>query len=123
MERLTGRDAYGDIVADEEMLILASRDIINHLAEKLCEYEDLEEQGRLVKLPCKVGDTVYKADKVREKIKQYKVIHFETDRVDFDNYDSCFLSQFGKTVFLTKEEAEAELNLYLKKYNKDVERD
>lgn len=27
MERLTGRDAYGDIVADEEMLILASRDI------------------------------------------------------------------------------------------------
>jgi len=125
MERLTGRDAYGDIVADEEMLILASRDItnddlhsiINHLAEKLCEYEDLEEQGRLVKLPCKVGDTVYKADK------QYKVIHFETDRVDFDNYDSCFLSQFGKTVFLTKEEAEAELNLYLKKYNKDVERD
>lgn len=130
MERLTGRDAYGDIVADEEMLILASRDItnddlhsiINHLAEKLCEYEDLEEQGRLVKLPCKVGDTVYKADKVREKIKQYKVIHFETDRVDFDNYDSCFLSQFGKTVFLTKEEAEAELNLYLKKYNKDVER-
>lgn len=77
MERLTGRDAYGDIVADEEMLILASRDItnddlhsiINHLAEKLCEYEDLEEQGRLVKLPCKVGDTVYKADKVREKNK------------------------------------------------------
>lgn len=26
---------------------------------KFKEYEDLEEQGRLVKLPCKVGDTVY----------------------------------------------------------------
>lgn len=26
---------------------------------KLKEYEDLEEQGRLLKLPCKVGDTVY----------------------------------------------------------------
>lgn len=89
---------------------------------KLKDYEDLEEQGRLVKLPCKVGDTVYKADKVREKIKQYKVIHFETDQVDFDNYDYCFLSHFGKTVFLTREEAEAELNSYLKKYNKDVER-
>lgn len=93
------------------------------ILEKLAYYENLEEQGRLVKLPCKVGDTVYKADKVREKIKQYKVIHFETDRVDFDNYDSCFLSHFGKTVFLTKEEAEAELNSYLKKYNKDIERD
>lgn len=93
------------------------------ILEKLAYYENLEEQGRLVKLPCKVGDTVYKVDKVREKIKQYKVIHFETDRVDFDNYDSCFLSHFGKTVFLTKEEAEAELNSYLKKYNKDIERD
>lgn len=29
------------------------------LREKLKEYEDLEEQGRLIKLPCKVGDTVY----------------------------------------------------------------
>lgn len=26
--------------------------------EKLAEYEDLEEQGLLVRLPCKVGDTV-----------------------------------------------------------------
>ena len=26
---------------------------------KLAEYEDLEEQGKLLKLPCKVGDTVY----------------------------------------------------------------
>lgn len=29
------------------------------LADKLAHYEELEEQGRLVKLPCKVGDTVY----------------------------------------------------------------
>lgn len=27
--------------------------------DKLAEYEDLEEQGFLLKLPCKVGDTVY----------------------------------------------------------------
>ena len=26
---------------------------------KLGEYEDLEEQGLLVKLPCKVGDTIF----------------------------------------------------------------
>lgn len=30
-----------------------------NLRETLKKYEDLEEQGRLVKLPCKVGDTVY----------------------------------------------------------------
>lgn len=27
--------------------------------EKLADYEDLEEQGLLVRLPCKVGDDVY----------------------------------------------------------------
>lgn len=92
--------------------------------EKLAYYEDLEEQGRLVKLPCKVGDTVYKVDRVSEKIKQHKVIGFGDEQVAFDNYKYCFLSLFGKTVFLTKEEAEAELKSYLKKYNKEnIERD
>jgi hypothetical protein len=70
MERLTGRDAYGDIVANEEMQIIASRgttyddlhNIINHLAEKLCEYEDLEEKGRLIRLPCNIGDKLYYID-------------------------------------------------------------
>ena len=27
--------------------------------DKLAEYEDLEEQGLLLKLPCKIGDAVY----------------------------------------------------------------
>ena len=140
MERLTGRDAYGDIVADEEMLILASRDItnddlhsiINHLTEKLCEYEDLEEQGRLPKLPCKVEDILYGISMgkiitltVNEIsifcMKGEKIINVKCQSNDeFRNYVE---GEFGKTVFLTKEEAEAELNSYLKKYNKDVERD
>ena len=32
---------------------------INQCFNKLGEYEDLEENGRLLRLPCKVGDTVY----------------------------------------------------------------
>lgn len=32
---------------------------ISDVIDKLADYEDLEEQGRLIKLPCKVGDTVY----------------------------------------------------------------
>lgn len=35
------------------------RDFAENYRERLKEYEDLEEQGRLVKLPCKVGDTIY----------------------------------------------------------------
>lgn len=97
MERLTGRDAYGDIVANEEMQIIASRgttyddlhNIINHLAEKLCEYEDLEEQGKLLKLPCSVGDIICGG---------YGKLWFNS-------------SDLGKTVFLTEAEAYAKLDL------------
>ena len=32
---------------------------LEELYNKLAEYEDAEEEGRLVELPCKVGDTVY----------------------------------------------------------------
>ena len=108
MKRLTGRDAYGDIVADEEMLILASRgttyddlhSIINHLAEKLCEYEDLEEQGRLPKLPCKVGDDVY----------YILGIPNETPcTIDKCTFKLSDINKIGKTLFLTREEAEAKL--------------
>lgn len=35
---------------------------IDAVYRKLKEYEDLEEQGRLIKLPCKVGDTVWDND-------------------------------------------------------------
>lgn len=108
MKRLTGRDAYGDIVADEEMLILASRgttyddlhSIINHLAEKLCEYEDLEEKGRLTKLPCKVGDDVY----------YILGIPNETPcTIDKCTFELSDINKIGKTLFLTKEEAESKL--------------
>lgn len=32
---------------------------IKEVTDKLAHYEDLEEQGRLITLPCKIGDTVY----------------------------------------------------------------
>lgn len=68
---------------------------------KLKDYEDLEEQGRLIKLPCKVGDTVYHV--VQGRI------------VEVSNVDLFFLllsvveNRFNNSVFLTKSEAEAKL--------------
>lgn len=79
--------------------------------EKLADYEDLEEQGGLIKLPCKVGDTVYvivgkniSAQKIqRATIDSERKIEFCTKRRGFTLFD------IGKTVFLTKSEAEAKL--------------
>ena len=67
--------------------------------EKLTDYEDAEEQGRLIKLPCKVGDTVYLI-KNSEKIAECKA-------------DMMFIGvlweEFGKEWFPTRDEAEAKL--------------
>ena len=149
MERLTGRDAYGDIVANEEMQIIASRgttyddlhNIINHLAEKLYEYEDLEEQGRLVKLPCKVGDTVWQimVVGVQGKNIQYGIFKAVVTKISVDYQMNFLLSTItedeeryrnevtstaiGETMFFTKSEAEAAMNKLKGKDNKDIERD
>ena len=94
MERLTERDSYGDVYVKQHDYVTAS--------EKLCEYEDLEEQGLLLKLPCKVGDTVYHV--VQGRI------------VEVSNVDLFFLllsvaeNRFNNSVFLTQAEAEQKLN-------------
>lgn len=92
--------------------------------EKLKEYEYLKEQGLLLKLPAKVGDTVYTNTRVagrymREKDKPYeaKVVFVGINGVN--NFMNIILekgsvfpfkfSDLGKTIFLTREEAEAAL--------------
>ena len=83
---------------------------VGHAVDKLAEYEDLEEQNRLIKLPCAVGDTIYTiySDEDSSFIEEPKVVEVSTHRVWIDSayfdYDD-----FGKTVFLTREEAEAAL--------------
>lgn len=78
---------------------------------QLKEYQSLEKQGRLIKLPCKVGDTVYVI--VGEKISVQKIQRATTDsemRIEFCTKRRGFaLFDIGKTVFLTKSEAEAKL--------------
>ena len=84
-------------------------EIMTSVCEKLGKYEDLEEQGRLVILPCKAGDTVYKVNKASRKVTQHKVREVEDEQVVFENYDYCSFNRFGKTVFFTKSEAKAKL--------------
>lgn len=87
------------------------RDFAETYREQLKEYQQLEEQGRLLKLPCKVGDTVYiivgkniSVQKIqRVTIDSERKIEFCTKRRGFALFD------IGKTVFLTKSEAEAKL--------------
>lgn len=83
--------------------------------EKLKDYEDLEKQGRLIKLPCKIGTEVYNItwwDDAQEKVvvkgkTYYRAVRkHKVTKSTFSYFD---IAEFGKTVFLTKSEAEAKL--------------
>lgn len=87
------------------------------LREKLKEYEDLEEKKLLMKLPCKVGDTVYvkmqSGKYAKAEVRDF--VHFLTcgfcvvvTSEKFDKQNIPF-TEFGKTVFLTQAEAEEAL--------------
>ena len=77
--------------------------------------DHFQDRSRFVELPCKVGDTIYVVEK--EKIIQDSVVTlyvayfggdeetFQFDGIKTDGY----FSDFGKTVFLTREAAEQAL--------------
>jgi hypothetical protein len=69
-----------------------------------------EQEGRLVALPCKVGDTVYAP--FRKEVKEYKIERVDIKGICFDSEDGAWIFlkhlQDG-TVFLTREQAEAAL--------------
>lgn len=115
----------------------------NRLLDRLAEYEDTEEtlrqlcrncdlerleklaeadkDGRLVVLPCKVGDTVWITGSVRrlysEKVRTFFCGDPNYSRGMADNGVKMIrttgcdipIHKFGKTVFLTREEAEKAL--------------
>ena len=89
------------------------------LLEALGKYEDAEEQGLLLRLPCKVGDTVFKPNPITKKeIVKIKIesIFITESKVNISGHTikmkysfCCSPSDFGKTVFLTRAEAEQKL--------------
>lgn len=84
------------------------------LAESLTqlkEYQQLEEQGRLIKLPCKVGDKVWHISGMSIKEDVISGIEYSYDGMFYiwSNEDT-WLGGFNNIVFLTKTEAEAKLN-------------
>lgn len=137
MERLTERykDPIANTVLIKECGDKLCKDICDDIEcdcskcelekalEKLADYEDLEEQGLLVKLPCKVGDTVYRVNAGAKQpiipmtVSEIHFLCYKNERaVRFDAIgkedmgESCYrLEDIGRIVFLTHEEAEKKL--------------
>ena len=120
MERLTQTSNKGGVAFTFDLDITCERSEIKKIlkvAEKLKDYEDAEEQGLLLRLPCTVGDKIY-------IIKPYGIEEAsitgisEADDIDCfcfeiyidpDCHEIIALEEFNDTWFLTEAEAEAKL--------------
>ena len=116
MERLTQTSDKGGVAFTFDLHISCEPNEakkILKLAEKLKQYEDMEEQGRLLRLPCKVGDSVYRFGYADGKV--YKVQKLVI-RILANLVAIMESGEFGKSVFLSLEEAENKLKKWRKNH-------
>ena len=135
-ERLTERDEYGnaDIIGVDsaELQLNLEFDELNRVTDalnRLAAYEDTgltpeevqkiaraKAEGRLVVLPCKAGDTIWKIKAVFSYFS--KPMEDRVERIIITNSEILVyctsgtkfsVNSIGKTVFLTREEAEKAL--------------
>lgn len=122
MNRLTERDWKDKYKCEEYKWNMHPVKNIDDLPyyRKLAKYEDLEEQGKLVVLPCKPGtvvfcivdDCTYGADCHTKKMCDtcdYRDLHIELEIMATTYEIVLHMDQFGKTIFLTEEEANKKL--------------
>lgn len=130
MDRLTQRenDKLIMVKQDDGEYIPVYWDEDNFKAiEKLTAYEDLEEQGLLVRLPANKNAEIYLissrwtiCSKCGSRFDEYNCIGCEYECDSKKEYYVCptylssidantYANRFGKTIFLTREEAEKKL--------------
>ena len=84
----------------------------NRLKNELQEYKNLEEQGLLLRLPCKVGDKIYFIDDGEIYWDSVNAIELRKEKGEFVfciGFMDYRKDDFGKIVFPTKAEAEKAL--------------
>ena len=83
--------------------------------EELKQYKELEEQGLLLRLPCKVGTLVYTiahdcgGDTLDCRCMDCEDCRYLYTFVEENAFDTYMCDEIGKSIFLTKEEAEQAL--------------
>ena len=125
MKRLTERDEYGNagIIGVDSMkleydVISDVYDKLTDAMEKLAEYEDLEEQGKLLKLPAAIGSEIffvfkdcpkdYKEEYCRDHEGSCENCHHRVPEIVSRDFRMSDIPSMNK-IFATKEEAEAAL--------------
>ena len=123
MARLTRRSANGTgVYATPSGEPVKWEDNRHNVLQKLADYEDLEEQGLLLRLPCKIGDTIYEVSYenrefvIKEHIVKefiYRTYRFPRIEIYCENENGFLacnnIGKLDECLFLTKAEAEQKL--------------
>ena len=85
------------------------------IVKKLAEYEDLEEQGRLIKLPCKPGKNLYDIIEFVEGYESPDIFIIDASRIEISKDKEGLIytidgadyreKDFGTVLFTSEEEA------------------
>lgn len=131
-EKFDSNDSVENYMKANYMKCAEQHEKLAEWLEELKSYKNAEEQGLLVRLPCKVGDdvyiipspTVYRLNIINGYEKLNKICHqhvgtivitaghwYATSREEYGIYSEKVLNDiaFGTTWFLTREEAEKKL--------------
>lgn len=129
MDRITGRNENGELLVNGKVVYAGE---LYEVASALEEYEDMEEQGKMLILPCKPGDKIYEIGRRLSTCKYGERWGLNCEYgCPYDNYSEkcdckleyyikpqfinsfvdvvCIMGSVGKTVFLTEQEAEKAL--------------
>ena len=116
MERLTTRNSAGVAVYKHQYECERCGELLYRLpdtgsgspTDKLAEFQDLEEQGRLMRLPCKVGSNIYRITDDGIDVAECREITVADKEMYIESNTFCdwiSFDEIGKTVFLTEAEA------------------
>lgn len=128
MGRLTERNPYW--INDEtwERACESDAEEMDAVYHKLKEYEDLEERGLLIRLPCKVGDVLWNVENGDIEsfvVEEFRITTYKINRIKiyFENTSGLGLCLFDGTLdegwYKTLEEAEAALERMSEKENEN----
>lgn len=124
LKHCLGTDGCGKCDYVDEKAIMSCRGLLQSAYEKIKDYENSEEKGLILNIPCKVGTNVYwvnnwfydgKIGLNKEwHISESKISKYYLDESGFyvklTNGESISVEDFDKIIFLTKQEAEYVLN-------------
>lgn len=108
---------YEDIGLSAKEIYKVIKEGVPEWIPKYLEYRDLEDSGKLIRLPCKAGDIVYEANIGRGIVSTYRVTsvivmehsrNYRWELLDgiYSNMNGFNEYALGETVFVAKDDAE-----------------